>query len=539
VSEPTARKPLRLLLVEDSEDDAELVTAELRQGGYDVDVLRVETAEEMTAALRAGGRDIVISDYALPTFSAPAAFKALREVGVDLPFIMVSGTVGEEVAVELMRIGVHDFVLKGNLRRLTSVVERELRDAAMRRDQGQIRQQLMISERMASVGTLAAGVAHEINNPLSVVVGNLEFVAGDLRQVGELVAGLGKRESPAIAAAIEQIGARLAEIAPSLQDAQQAADRVRVIVRDLRLFSRADEEVRGPVDVRRVLDSSLSMARNEIRHRAQVQRDYGEVAPVDGNEARLGQVFLNLIVNAAQALPEGRTAENRIVVSTRSDDGRVIVDISDTGSGIPPEVLPRIFDVFFTTKPIGVGTGLGLAICHRIVSGMGGSITVDSRVGAGTTVRVTLPTAGPGAGEAPAAAPTAVKGARRRGAVLVVEDEQAVGRMLQKVLSASDSVTLVASGREALSRIKEHPPFDVILCDLMMPEMTGMDFHTALTSHSESLARRVVFMTGGAFTPKAREFLDRVDNPRIDKPVDIQRLRQLVDSAVAHNDPLT
>jgi signal transduction histidine kinase len=535
VSEPSARKPLRVLLVEDSEDDAELVIAQLRQGGYDVDVLRVETADEMTAALRAGGRDIVISDYALPTFSAPDAFKAMREAGLDLPFVMVSGTVGEEVAVELMRIGVHDFVLKGNLRRLASVVDRELRDAAMRRDQARIRQQLMISERMASVGTLAAGVAHEINNPLSVVVGNLEFVAADLRRVGELVAGLAHLAPAALAAPIEKIATRLAEIAPSLQDAQQAADRVRIIVRDLRLFSRADEEVRGPVDVRSVLDSSLSLARNEIRHRAQVQRQYGEVAPVDGNEARLGQVFLNLIVNAAQALPEGQTGANKIVVATSNADGRVIVDISDTGSGIPPEVLPRIFDVFFTTKPIGVGTGLGLAICHRIVTGMGGSISVDSRVGVGTTVRVTLPIAGPAAADPPASARSAVTGSRRRGAVLVVEDEQAVGRMLQKLLSVDDSVTWVASGTEALSRIKEQPIFDLILCDLMMPEMTGMDFYAALASRSESLARRVVFMTGGAFTPTAREFLDRVDNPRIDKPVDITRLRQLVDSAVARN----
>ncbi|HET6148539.1 MAG TPA: response regulator [Polyangia bacterium] len=527
-----------MLLVEDSDDDAELVVAQLRQGGYDVDVLRVETADQMAAALRAGGRDIVISDYALPTFSAPDAFKAVREAGLDLPFVMVSGTVGEEVAVELMRIGVHDFVLKGNLRRLTSVVERELRDAAMRRDQARIRQQLLISERMASVGTLAAGVAHEINNPLSVVVGNLEFVAADLRRLGELVAGLGHQASPALAAPIEKMAARLAEIAPSLQDAQQAAERVRIIVRDLRLFSRADEEVRGPVDVRQVLDSSLSLARNEIRHRAQVQRNYAAVAPVDGNEARLGQVFLNLIVNAAQALPEGQTGANRIVVSTSSAEGRVIVEISDTGSGIPPEVLPRIFDVFFTTKPIGVGTGLGLAICHRIVTGMGGSISVDSRVGVGTTVRVTLPIAVPGAGAAPSSAETAVTGTRRRGAVLVVEDEQGVGRMLQKLLSVNDSVTWVPSGTEALARISEQPIFDLILCDLMMPEMTGMDFYSALASRSESLARRVVFMTGGAFTPKAREFLDQVDNPRIDKPVDIKRLRQLVDRAIALNDQI-
>jgi len=541
---------LGVLLVEDSEDDAELVLDELRQGGYDVDFLRVETAQEMSAALRQGGRDLVISDYALPTFSAPLALKVLRTSGADLPFVMVSGTVGEEVAVELMRIGIHDFVLKGNLRRLTSVIERELRDAAMRRDQGRIRQQLMISERMASVGTLAAGVAHEINNPLSVVVGNLDYIAADLAKVDQLLAqlrhasatgrgqaSLGGNVPEGIA--IEGIGNHLTDVRQSLVDAQQAADRVRIIVRDLRLFSRADEEVRGPVDVRRVLDSSLSMARNEIRHRAKVVRQYGDVPPVDGNEARLGQVFLNLLVNAAQAMPEGRTGENQIVVATREVEGQVRIEITDTGTGIPAELLPKIFDVFFTTKPIGVGTGLGLSICHRIVSAMGGNVSVESRVGVGTTVRVSLPSANVAVVKAVSDAPSGGQGTRRRGQVLIVEDEHAVGRMLQKVLSSTDAVTLATSGVEALSRIDEHKPFDVILCDLMMPEMTGMDFYQAVVSKSEQLARRIVFMTGGAFTPKARAFLDQVENTRLDKPVDLKLLRQLVHSAVVQNDDAT
>jgi signal transduction histidine kinase/ActR/RegA family two-component response regulator len=549
VSEPSAGDRLAVLLVEDSEDDAELVMGELRQGGYNLDVVRVETAAEMAAALREGGRDLVISDYALPTFSAPLAFQVLRDSGVDLPFVMVSGTVGEEVAVELMRIGIHDFVLKGNLRRLTTVIRREMRDAAMRRDQVKIRQQLVISERMASVGTLAAGVAHEINNPLSVVVGNLDYMAADLARVGDLVGRIGRaRPDEATggaggveantpeALALHGIETSLADVAQCLTDAQQAADRVRIIVRDLRLFSRADEEVRGPVDVRRVLDSSLSMARNEIRHRANVRRNYGDVPSVDGNEARLGQVFLNLIVNAAQAMPEGKSTENQIVVTTRAAAGQVLIEISDSGAGIPPDVLPRIFDVFFTTKPIGVGTGLGLSICHRIVTAIGGTIAIDSQVGAGTTVRVALPAASIAAVKTVSDAPSAGQGARRRGAVLIVEDEHSVARMLQKVLSSTDAVTLASSGVEALSHIEAQEAFDVILCDLMMPEMTGMDFYQAVVSKSQATARRIVFMTGGAFTPTARAFLDQVENLRLDKPVDLKLLRQLVHSAVVEND---
>jgi CheY-like chemotaxis protein len=248
-------------------------------------------------------------------------------------------------------------------------------------------------------------------------------------------------------------------------------------------------------------------------------------------------VFLNLLVNAAQAMPDGRSAENQIVVSTRASAGQVTIEISDSGAGIPPEVLPRIFDVFFTTKPIGVGTGLGLSICHRIVSAMGGAISIDSRVGAGTTVRVSLPAVSVGFVKAASDAPSAAHGSRRRGAVLIVEDEHAVARMLQKVLSSTDAVTLASSGVEALSRLESQQAFDVILCDLMMPEMTGMDFYRAVVSKSEALARRIVFMTGGAFTPSARTFLDQVENLRLDKPVDLKLLRQLVHSAVVENDP--
>jgi len=166
------RTPLRVLLVEDSEDDAELVFRELRRGGYKLDAVRVETAEDLAAELRTRTWDIVISDHSLPGFSGPAAFAIVHDTGLDVPFIMVSGTVGEEVAAEAMRSGVRDFILKGNLQRLVVAIEREVREAAARVEQRKIRQQLLISERMASVGTLAAGVAHEINNPLSVVLGN-------------------------------------------------------------------------------------------------------------------------------------------------------------------------------------------------------------------------------------------------------------------------------------------------------------------------------------------------------------------------------
>jgi signal transduction histidine kinase len=474
----------------------------------------VETPEAMHEALDRKKWDVILSDYHMPRFSAPEAFKLVKSRQVDVPFIIVSGTVGEEVAVEAMRVGVHDYLLKGMLSRLVPAIERELREAGLRAERKRMEEQLLISDRMASVGTLAAGVAHEINNPLAALIANLEFSLEELAKV-------------------EQANARVSEVKAPLEDAREAADRVRLIVRDLKVFSRSgDEERRGPVDVQRVLESSLRMAWNEIRHRARLEKSYGEVPPAWGNESRLGQVFLNLFVNAAQALPAGRTDENEIRVSTRLEGNKVVVEIADTGSGIPADVLPHIFDPFFTTKPAGVGTGLGLAICHRIVTGLGGSITVDSKVGHGTVFRVTLPITQE-RGTDPALVPFTAPGARGRGRILVIDDEPMINSILRRMLGRDHEVASCSSVREALDRLKAGQQFDVILCDLMMPEMTGMDLHAELLRTFPSLAERLVFMTGGAFTPAAREFLDRVPNARVEKPFEVQSLRTLIQSLLA------
>jgi len=303
-------------------------------------------------------------------------------------------------------------------------------------------------------------------------------------------------------------------------------------VRDLRVFSRPEQDRREAVDVHKVLESSIRMAHNELRHRAKLIRKLGNVPLVEGNEARLGQVFLNLLVNAAQAMPEGRTEENSITISSGLEGGMVVVEIADTGAGIPAEILPRIFDVFFTTKPIGVGTGLGLSICHRILTAMNGRIEVQSRIGEGTTFRVSLTRARTGlTAEMPVVTSTPANAPGHQANVLVIEDEPALGRVLSRLL-APHRVTVVTRAREALTRIGNGDRFDVILCDLMMPEMTGMDFHRELTAAHPDIADRVVFMSGGAFTQGAKDFLERVPNRRIDKPIDVGSLRRLIEDTV-------
>jgi two-component system, cell cycle sensor histidine kinase and response regulator CckA len=248
----------------------------------------------------------------------------------------------------------------------------------------QTQQRLLVSERMASVGTLAGGVAHEINNPLAFVIINLEFVAETL---ASLISA--PPESPSARAAL------LREAAEAIANTQQGADRVRRIVRDLTVFSRAESEAREPTDVRAVLKACVQVAQNELRHRARVVEDYGPVPLVMASEGRLGQIFLNLLMNAAHAIPEGAADRNQVVIVTRADrDGRAVVEVRDTGQGIQPEVVARIFDPFFTTRTIGKGTGLGLYICYGIVDALGGEIQVEAEPRKGSVFRVLLPPEG-------------------------------------------------------------------------------------------------------------------------------------------------
>ncbi len=389
-------------------------------------------------------------------------------------------------------------------------------------ERDRLQARLVAADRLVSMGTLAAGVAHEVNNPLTYVVGNLEFAQ---RKIEEL-----RVATPAAGPARAALLGPLDELGAALDDAADGADRVRRIVRDLKAFSRVDDEGRAPQDVRAVLDVVLAMASGEIRHRARLVRDFGEVPPVVANEGRLSQVFLNLVINAAQAIEEGSAERNEITIRTFGEDGQAVVEVRDTGAGIPAEHLPHLFDPFFTTKPAGVGTGLGLAICHGIVAQLGGSIEVETRPGAGSRFRVRLPGA---AGPAPRPGVQAPPPALRAGRILVVDDEPLAGLALRRLLAPPHEVEVCVRARDALDRLRAGLEVDVILCDLLMPELSGMELHAVLRRERPELARRVVFVTGGGFTPRARAFLLETRAPWIEKPVSIAALRAAIDAVAA------
>ncbi len=390
-------------------------------------------------------------------------------------------------------------------------------------ERAELHARLAMADRMVSVGTLAAGVAHELNNPLAYVNSNVAFLAEQVVLLSALLSPPARADG--------EVADLLAQLVEAARDAKDGVERMRVIVRDLKMLSRADDSRVGPVELGPVLDSCLNVARSELKHRARLVKDLQQVPAVRGSAARLGQIFLNLLVNAAQAIPEGQAARQEIRVSARPlGRDRVVIEVADTGSGIAPDVLPRIFDPFFTTKAPGVGTGLGLSIVRGIVTAMEGEIQVESALGRGSTFRVVLPVAdqepadevpdGGGAGPPSTPAP-----ARPRARILVVDDEPLVGTVLERTLGAEHDIVACGSGREALDRLARGETFDLVISDLLMPEMTGMELHRELGLGHPGLARRMVFLTGGACTEAAREFLARPGMECVEKPFDLESIR--------------
>ncbi|WP_164010834.1 PAS domain S-box protein [Pyxidicoccus trucidator] len=384
--------------------------------------------------------------------------------------------------------------------------------------------QLLQNDRMVLAGTLAAGVGHEINNPLTYVMANLDSAM-------EALARLGGALSEAVPDGPGTVAwsTTLRETEGLLKEAQEGASRVRNIVRDLRFISRQDEERLEAVDVREPLDFSINMASSALRHRARLIKQYEPVPLIHADASRLGQVFLNLLVNAAQAIPEGNSEAHHVTVRVHpAPAGCVAVEVTDSGGGIPANVLPRIFDPFFTTKPVGQGTGLGLAICHSLIRNLGGDITVQSEVGRGTTFTVILPPAPEKPVVATPVAPAPAPPTERKGQVLVIDDEPPVGRSLARIIGPRHQVTLMGSGEEALAAFSAGKSYDAVFCDLMMPGLSGMDLYEKIRVSSPELSRRFIFITGGSYTARARQFLEGVPNRQLEKPFDVQLIHQFL-----------
>ena len=365
-----------------------------------------------------------------------------------------------------------------------------------------VEQQLTRSERLAILGRLSAGVAHELNNPLAALQANLSaleaLLAPDTSQ----------------------------DLAEILADLRLSTKRIVGVVDDMRLWVRGDtaSSARVPLELATLVQEAVKLSAHEVEPRATVKVDVGPLPAVWGVSHRLGQVFVNLLVNAAHAMPEGR-AGNEIVVSAKASDGMVQVDVRDNGVGIPPEVLPHLFEPFFTTRESQGGTGLGLAMCEQILTDHGAEITVESTLGVGTVFHVRLPIDSP---------PSAPLAAPQRAHVLVIDDDAAVRRSLVRQLSGRYDVTTAANGQAGLELLlRPGAAFDLVLCDLSMPVMNGRQLFEQLRLHAPHLAANVVFITGGALSQETEDFLAALPNAKLYKPFGQHELIDLLETRLA------
>jgi len=505
---PSERKQ-RILVADDNVDMCEYLGVILRPHW------EVELVEDGRAALASAidnPPDLILSDVMMPDMDGVALVRALREntKTAATPVILLSARTGEEAVIEGLETLADDYMFKPfSSRELLTRIRTHLRMSSVRQ---RLQAQLVIADRMSAVGMLAAGVAHEINNPLAVVISNLDLVLDELHKAPQ-------PSSPGAS-----------ELEMMVKEARQGADRVAQIVSGMKTLARAGEERRTALDVRSLLKLSVNVAFNGLEQRARIVEDFASVPLIEADEARISQVFVNLLVNAAQSLPEGHMQQNQVRISTRTDAlGRCVVEINDTGRGIAPEILDRIFDPFFTTKAIGEGTGLGLSICHRIVSAIGGELTAQSELGVGSTFRIVLPPAVLAATDEQRSEPTvAPPSSGFRSRVLIIDDDPMVGALLRRILDKQHDVTCLTDGKQALDLLLGGQRYDLILCDLMMPGTNGMDIYAALSRALPEQLQRLVFVTGGAVTAETRRFLEEIPNPLVEKPFSANQIRTTV-----------
>ncbi len=371
-------------------------------------------------------------------------------------------------------------------------------------EQRRLEADLAARERLATMGRLAAGVAHEVNNPLTFAMLNLEGVTRALSR-----GAVDEEQRPRILEMLGQI--------------QTGLDRVSRVVRDMRTFSRVEPPRDASVELAPVLAYAASVAGPEVRARAALEVDVADGLRVLGDEGRLGQVFVNLLVNAAHSIPEGDPASNRVEVRATQLADTVEVVVCDTGSGIPESVRTHLFEPFHSTKATGVGVGLGLSICHAIVTSLAGSISAERSAERGTCFRVRLPRAVAADG-APEPVAAATPAGTRRWHTLVVDDEPMLRSALSQMLSPLCDVVVAESADAALALLEQGASFDAILCDIVMPQRTGIDFYDELSRRFPSMVERLGFITGGVLDSAIQNFFETSGRPRVYKPFSVADL---------------
>ena len=514
--------PLHILHLEDDPNDARLVEANLEAGGIVCAITVVENQNDFAAALERGGVDLVLSDYSLPTFDGLSAVKIVRARWPSLPVILVSGTLGEELAIDSLKSGATDYVLKERLGRLAPAVRRAVKEVEVQADRQRLEAQFIEAQKMEVVGQLAGGVAHDFNNILAIIMGYSDLLASEL--------GTG---SPLLAYT-EEIG--------------QASERAAGLTRQLLVFSSKQTVQSTVLDLNEVVADLDKMLRRLIHENIDLTIAANrQIGRIEADSGYIGQVLMNLVVNARDAMPKGGKLAISIANVTldekhaRDHSGMkageyVVLSVADTGTGMTPEVKARLFEAFFTTKPKGKGTGLGLATCHTIVKQSGGHIDVRSEIGKGTTFHIYFPRVEQSAlpEEKPVHNGPLPNGTET---IMVVEDEPSLRHLACGILRARGYEVIAAlNGQDALRVAREHSgaPISLVLSDVIMPLMGGEVMAQWLKTTYPNL--KILFTSGytdGAITDEGVlddgvDFLPKPYTPSIL----VRKVREVLDKEV-------
>lgn len=481
--------------------------------------LQTREASQREVVLHSGDGMLIVDAAARVVFSNPAADRMFERFGTSMlgqTFPYAPATSHREIAIrEVSAPGVADMTevtidWNGTPVRLIS-----LRDITERRQAQELRDRLVHSERLAAIGQLAAGVTHEINNPAAYVVANLTTMLDRVQNL---------QRSPLAA------DQHLDELADMLRENLEGMARIRSIASDLRTFARIGRNEVALVDLNECVESACKIAKSEIRQRARLVRELGDIPRLPGSPGKLAQVVLNLLINAAQAVPEGNVEEQCITVRTGTSGDEVWLQVEDTGHGIPADLRDKIFDPFFTTKPRSQGTGLGLALCADIVGQHHGIIVARQPSSGGTCIEVRFPRdtqLTPSCAPAPLPSRVVPKARSRPLRLLLIDDEPLVLRSLRRMLADHD-VDTANGGVEALSRLKQDSEYDLILCDLMMPDMDGTVLYAELERTVPSVLERLIFCSGGAFTTRTKQFVEQSERTIIEKPLTREAFEELI-----------
>ena len=500
--------PLSVLIVEDSEEDADLIVLELKRGGYDPVYRRVDNGADLARALEERQWDLVLSDYSMPDFSVSEALRLVQQKNPDLPFVIVSATIGEEAAVEAMRAGAQDYILKHRLGRLVPAIRRELRESETRRERRNLEDQLRHAQKLESLGLLAGGVAHDFNNLLTGILGNASL-ALELAEEDQAMRSM-------------------------LQDIIRASERAADLTRQLLAYAGKGKFMVEPVNASSLVHDISELIRSSVPRTVELALNlHPDLPAIEGDASQVQQLVMNLILNAVEATGE---RPGVVRVSTGIREVRpgerlphfrpdppppatyVTIEVMDDGCGMTEAIKAQIFDPFFTTK--FTGRGLGLAAALGIARGHRGAIAVESVEGSGSTFTVLLPAAGaaraPNALESPAGLHAVPQ--TSAGVVLIVDDEDVVRRAARAALEHFGYTVFEAAdgrdGADLFSRL--HDRVSAVLLDLTMPRMDGHDVWRYIRRIRPDM--RVIVSSGFEEAEAMKQFVQEPDLFFIKKP---------------------